>query len=83
MSRIHDRIDIIEKTAVQIETSAKMMEKSVEKICLLVYGNGKDGIMGKIVRNDTRVNIQWWLLGLLIAGLLGTCWVVIKQTKGV
>jgi 23S rRNA U2552 (ribose-2'-O)-methylase RlmE/FtsJ len=79
VGRIHDKIDAIAKTGIQIETSAKMVEKSVEKICECVYGNSKEGITQKLTRLFERVSLHTKLIMLMIASVLGIAYFIIQQ----
>lgn len=80
LERVHTRIDKIAETGIKIETSAKMMEKSVDEMHQIIYGKeGKDGVVSKVYSNIARINMQWWLLGTIIAGLFGTAWIIIRK----
>lgn len=80
LNRIHTRVDEIAKVGIQIETSAKIMEKSVSDMHTIIYGNGgKKGLKEKFSAIISAINIQWYLLGLVIAGLIGTAWIVIRK----
>jgi 23S rRNA U2552 (ribose-2'-O)-methylase RlmE/FtsJ len=80
VGRIHDKIDAIAKTGIQIETSAKMVEKSVEKICECVYGNSKEGITQKLTRLFERVSLHTKLIMGIVFSILGIAFYVIRNS---
>ena len=80
ISRIHQRVDDIAKTTIQIETSAGKVEKSVDKICECVYGNGRDGLSSKIVRLFERVSLQTKLILLIMGSILALAFYIIRES---
>ena len=79
IARIHQRVDEISKTSTQIETSAKMMQISVEKMCDCVYGNGKSGIISRITQLFERVSLQTKLITAIIFSIIGLAFYIIRQ----
>ena len=79
VSRIHEKIDAIAKTAIQIETSAKMVEKIVEKMGECVYGNGKEGITQKLTRLFERVSLHTKLITAIFFSIMGIAFYIIQQ----
>ena len=79
LGRIHDKVDVISEKTTQIETSAKMMQVSVEKICGCVYGNGKNGIISRITQLFERVSLHTKLIMLIMFSILGIAFFIIQQ----
>lgn len=80
VGRIHDKVDNISKISIQIETSAKMVQTSVEKICECVYGNGKEGITQKLTRLFERVSLHTKLIMGIVFSILGIAFYVIRNS---
>lgn len=73
LERLHSRIDKIAETGIQIETSAKSIQVSVDKICNCVYGtNGKDGLITKVSNLWQKVSGIYWLGSVIIVAVIGT-----------
>lgn len=71
ITRIHERIDSVEKTAVHIETSAKNIEICVNKMERVMYGNEDgDGIITKVSNLSQKVSGLLWLGGVIIVALV-------------
>ena len=80
VTRIHQRVDDIAKTGTQIETSAKMMQVSVDKMCDCIYGtNGKTGLTGKIVQLFERVGLQTKLIIFIFLSIAGMAFYIIQN----
>ena len=79
LGRIHDKIDNIGKTGIQIETSAKIMQESVNKMCDCIYGNGKDGITSKITRLFERISLHTKLITITIGSIIGLSFYVLQS----
>ena len=80
LSRIHDKMDSIGKTGTQIETSAKLMKESVDKICECVYGNGKTGLTQKITQLFERISLHTKLIMLIMGSILALAFYIIKES---
>jgi len=80
LNRIHSRIDEISKTGTQIETSAKLMKESVDKMCDCVYGNGKSGLMSRVTALFERVSLQTKLIMGIILSILGMAFFIIRES---
>jgi hypothetical protein len=78
ISRIHQRVDEISKTTTQIETSAKMMETSVNKMCECIYGNGKSGLTSRITQLFERVSLHTKLISMLMLSIIGLAFYIIQ-----
>ena len=73
MSRLHGRVDMIEKSAAAIETSAKIMETCVCKMEKLIYGNeSADGIITKVSNLNQKVIGAYWFGGVVIVALVSS-----------
>lgn len=79
IGRIHDKIDAIAKTGIQIETSSKIMQTSVEKMCECVYGNSKKGLTQKIAQLCERLALHTKLIMAIILSILGIAFFIIQQ----
>lgn len=79
IGRIHDKIDAIAKTAIQIESSAKTVEKIVEKMGECVYGNGREGITQKLTRLFERVGLHTKLITAIFLSIMGIAFFIIQQ----
>ena len=71
MDRIFNEINFIKQS--QSETIAKMdiviaFKNDIHKI---VYGNGQEGLVSKIRRVLSQLNLQWGLIILLIGAFIG------------
>ena len=72
MTRVHERVDTIERTSAQIETSAKNIEKCVNDIKSVMYGSEKaDGIITKVSNLNQKVGGIYWLGGVIIIAMIG------------
>lgn len=80
VGRIHDKVDAIKQTTIQIETSTKIVEKSVEKICDCVYGNGKTGLSQKIVQLFERISLHTKLIMGILFSIVGMAFYIIRQS---
>jgi len=81
LGRIHDKIDDINKTGIQIDTSAKLMKESVDKIYDCVYGtNGKTGLTSRIVQLFERVSLHTKLIMAIIFSILSIAFFIIQQS---
>jgi len=80
LARIHDKVDNIAKTTIQIETSAKMVQTSVEKICECVYGNSKGGLTSKITQLFERVSLHTKLIMGIFFSILGIAFYIIRNS---
>lgn len=73
ISRLHGRVDVIEKSAAAIETSAKMIENCVCKMEKIIYGNeNADGIITKVSNLNQKVSGVYWLGGVVIIAFIGS-----------
>jgi len=79
LARIHDKVDIISKTAIQIETASKITQDSVEKICDCVYGNGRGGLTSKITQLFERISLHTKLIMAIILSILGIAFFIIRE----
>ena len=52
----------------EVQTDIKEYQ---DKIFLVIFGNGNDGIKGKIKSALVQLKFQWCVLGLIISGLSG------------
>ena len=82
--RIHQRIDQIAETGIRIETAAGSMQKSVDKMCECIYGNGaRDGLITKITRLFERVSLHTKIITgtliLIIGGFITMVFNLIKS----
>ena len=77
MDRLHQRIDGIATNVAEMTTASKFIKESADKIHEAVFGNGKPGALQRITQMWTKITIQWWLIGGLIAtiGIIVTCFI--------
>lgn len=59
--------------------SVEYIKKNTDKLLEIVNGNGKDGHTTKIALNRQSIKRLWWAVGIIIAGLSGTCFFVIRN----
>ena len=71
LERVHGRVDLIEKTTVSIDTSAKIMSASVCKMEKVMFGDqNADGLMTKVSNLGQKVSGAYWLGGVTITALI-------------
>ena len=71
IGRIHEEVKGLTKTSIQIETSTKQIKESVDKMFTCVFGNGQDGLTGKITKLFERVSLHTKLVMLIIGSIIG------------
>lgn len=73
LTRVHIRVDGVEKTTIQIEASAKTIERSVTAMHALIFGNEKaDGLVTKVSNLNQKVGGLYWFGSVVIIALVGT-----------
>ena len=70
MDKIDAKVESIQLSVTSMEVSSKNIENMVNKLYTMMYGNGKPGLIEKISGYCTKVNIQWFLLGCIIIGVI-------------
>jgi len=79
MARLHERVDKIAETGIKIETYAKLMKESVDKICTCLYGNSENGLIQKVTKLFERVNLHTKIIvGALLAIIAGFVSLIFK-----
>ena len=82
LERIHTRIDDIQKTAIQIETSAKHIEESVKDMHKVIFGDGRNGLIAKVTKLFERVSLHTKIIvGALLAIIGGFVTLVVRIIK--
>ena len=79
MNRVHIRIDEIKESSIRIEESSKRIEQFVNDIHKVIYGNGRNGLIIKLNNAITKVNLNRWLLGIMILGLFSIVFFVLQN----
>lgn len=80
IGRIHDKIDSIAKTGIQIEVSANLMRVAVDKICDCIYGtNGKEGMTVKIAKMFERIGLQSKLIFFMLTSIVGISFYILQS----
>lgn len=64
--RIHSRVDEISKSTIEIKECSKSIKDDVKSMTTLLYGNGKNGLITKIATMCSKVNHQWWVIGIIL-----------------
>jgi hypothetical protein len=77
MARLHERLDGIATNTTKIEVAAEYISKSVDRMHEAIFGNGKPGALQRITQVWTKISIQWWLIGGLMAciGVMATIFI--------
>lgn len=71
IERVHNRVDTVEKTTAQIETSAKNIEKCVCKMEKIMFGDQQaDGLITKVSTLGQKVGGLYWLGGVIIVAII-------------
>lgn len=79
LRRVHKRIDEQEKLVAKIETHTAIIKDSVQDMHRVIFGNGKDGIITKIVRLFERVSLHTKIItSTVIAVIIGFVGLIFK-----
>ena len=62
--------DIKSDQAIQA-SSSKAIEKFASDIHKIIYGNGQEGLISKVRRVLSQLNLQWGLIILILGGIIG------------
>ena len=76
--RIHERIDKINESSVRVEASTKHIEALMTDIHKVIYGNGRNGLKTQQAKLSTRVIFLQWLVGAMLAGIIGVAGYIIR-----
>ena len=79
LSRIHERTDVIANSVSRQEVIVERIEKSMDKLFKVVYGNGQNGIMNKINSNAISLKIHFGLVMLCLSSIVGCAFFVIRS----
>lgn len=71
MDRIFSTLNAIQQDQAATIASQKNIEKFAADIHKIVYGNGQEGLISKVRRVLSQVNLQWGLLLLILGGMIG------------
>jgi len=71
MERIFAEINEIKIQNTAIVTKMDDVASFKESIKLTIFGNGKEGLVTKVSRLFTQVNLQWTLVLLIIGSIIG------------
>jgi len=55
----------------QILSGQNDIKKTLDKFDTTLNGNGKEGLKTGISRNGDAIKRQWWVLGIILGGLVG------------
>lgn len=76
---LHRRVDEIRESSIRMEESSKRIEAFGDKVHKVMYGNGQAGIITKVSNLFTLVKIHFWLLGIIVTGVLGVAFWIIRR----
>jgi hypothetical protein len=71
MDRIFTSIHCIQSDQKLIQEQIQSITKFADDIHKIVYGNGQEGIVSKVRRVLSQLNLQWGLIILLIGAFIG------------
>lgn len=80
MNRMYDRVNAIHTSSVKIEESSKHIEKLVMSMHVLLYGNGKMGLITKISNLVIKVKHNQWFVRTIFVVIITTAAFVIRST---
>ena len=74
-SRIHERVDKIDKSISRQEAIVERIEKAVDKMHQVMFGNGRDGFIQKITKAFERISLHTKIICFLCGsiGLIAFC----------
>ena len=75
MGHIHDRVDNIGKSVASQEVIVERIEKSIDKLHQVMFGNGRDGIITK-VSNLIR---DRWIIRIVILSIISMAFFIIRN----
>jgi hypothetical protein len=71
ITRVHERVDTVEKTTASIETSAKIISDCVCRMEKIIFGDQhSDGLTTKVSNLNQKVRGAYWLGGVTISALI-------------
>lgn len=71
MERIFSDIGEIKRDQAAVIVSQKNIEKFAADIHNIIYGNGQEGLISKVRRVLSQLNLQWGLLVLVLGAIIG------------
>ena len=69
--KIFNTLDKIKQDQAAMIVSQKNIEKFANDIHKIVYGNGQEGLISKVRRVASQVNLQWGLIILVLSAIIG------------
>lgn len=79
IGRLHEEVKSINNCTIQIKADAKYMKESTQQMHQIIFGNSRPGLITKVSNIFTILKIHFWLIGLIVIGLLSTAWFVIRK----
>ena len=55
------------------------IKTTVEKIFMIINGNGGEGLKTKVALNRQSINRVWWWLGGISLGIIGAAIIIIRN----
>lgn len=82
MARIHERMDVMSASSIRMEESSRRTEQvsehiseKIDKMFEVMFGNGRgEGVLTKLKGIKTQLSYHWWLIGIILVGLVGGAW---------
>ena len=71
MDRLFSTINEIKQQQSEMIAGYKTIAKFAEDIHKIVYGNGQEGLISKVRRVLSQMNLQWALLILILGAIIG------------
>ena len=71
MERLHERVDEIKESTIRMEESSKRLEKYGEEMHKLIYGNGQNGMVGRITKLFERVSLHTKIIVGTVVAIIG------------
>lgn len=67
----------LEKDIAVLQEIVPRVEQKVDKILLILQGNQGEGLIAKFKGIKTQLKIQWWWIGGISLGILGSAlWII-------
>ncbi|MBU0995381.1 MAG: hypothetical protein KJ737_23030 [Proteobacteria bacterium] len=61
-----------------ISDKVEKIEETVDKIFLILNGNGKEGLVTNVALNQSAIRRLWWFVGIISTGIFGVAFYFIQ-----
>ncbi len=75
MDRVHGRVDSSDKSVARQEVIVERIEKSVDRMHAVMFGNGREGLVTKV----SNLIKDRWLIRVILLSIIGLAFYIIKK----